>query len=460
MKYEVKISPDKMMASLILRDDGINYEITPDEILEVLKKSGIKYGILYENIKKIAENPEFDRTYVVAVGKRPVNGDDGKLEIYQEAVSKSDKKGKVDFREMAAKKSRKIVKAGDVIGKLTKPSPGIPGMDIYGDPVKSNPGKPAPVKIGSGIKIEQDGSLVAEKEGMLVIKNDEVYIDDVLIIKGDVDYSTGNINFPGFVEINGDVRPGFVVKAKKDITIKGIVEAATVISFEGSIELTGVKGQEKGMIRARQDVKAKFLENAHVEAGRIVEVEGPITNSNIKAKEKVVLEGKRGILVGGVTMTSNIVEAEEIGSSLGVRTVIEIGIDPEIREKEKLLNTQITLDEENLNKLLSILRDLKKLKDMRGRLPEDKEETYKKVSQTIMYLKNMIDQNKRELFRIRREYSNARKTAKVIARKVINPGVEVMMFQKKVSISKPINKAILVVDEKQDRIVVKAYTGS
>lgn len=460
MKYEIKISPDKMMASIILRDDGINYYLTPEDILKALKESGVRYGILYENIKKLVEKPEFDRPYVVAVGKRPIEGDDGKLEIYQENLTKNKEKGKVDFREMAAKKSRRIVKKGDVIGKLTRPSPGIPGMDIFGDPVKPNPGKPAPVKIGAGIAIKQDGTLVTEKEGMLVVKNDEVYIDDVLIIKGDVDYSTGNINFPGFVEINGDVKPGFVVKAKKDITIKGIVEAATVISFEGSIELTGVKGQEKGMIRAKYNIKAKFLENAHVEAGRSIEVEGPITNSNIKAREKVILKGKRGVLVGGVTLTSNLVEAEEIGSSLGVRTVIEIGIDPEVREKERLLTTQITLDEENLNKLFSILRDLKKLKDIRGKLPEDKEETYKKVSQTIMYLKNMLDQNKRELFKIRREYSNAKKTAKVIARKVIHPGVEVMMFQRKISISKPINKAVLVIDEKQDRIMVKAYTGS
>lgn len=460
MKCEVKVSRDKMKASVILRDDGAGYDLTSDDILKALKESGVRYGILYEDIKKIVERAEFDKPYVVAVGKKPIHGCDGKIEIYQREVAKTKEKDRVDFREMAAKKKRRIVKKGDVIGKFIKPSPGVPGMDVYGNPVKPRPGKPAPFRIGAGISVERDGTLVAEKGGMLVARGNEIHIEDMLIIKGDVDYSTGNINFPGFVEINGDVKSGFVVKAKNDIVIRGIVEAATVISFEGSVEVMGVKGKEKGLIRAKQDVRAKFLENAHVEADNVVEVEGPITNSNVKAKEKVLLKGKKGVLVGGVTMASKIVEAEEIGSPLGVRTVVEIGIDPEIREKEKILNAQIKLDEENLNKLLFMLRDLKRLKDMKGSLPEDKEETYKKISQTIMYLKSMIDQNKKELFRIRREYSNFKKEAKIIARKILYPGVEVVMLQKRLSISNPISKAVIVIDEKKDEIVVEAYTGS
>lgn len=42
----------------------------------------------------------------------------------------------------------------------------------------------------------------------------------------------GNIDFPGEVRIKGDVKPGFSVKAKGDILIGGVIEAATVVSFE------------------------------------------------------------------------------------------------------------------------------------------------------------------------------------------------------------------------------------
>ncbi len=459
MQYEVKISPDKMSATLTLRDDGVNYSVTEEEILDALKSQGVQFGILFDVIKKIVEKPEFDKPYIVAKGKPPVPGRDGKLEIKKDEGSKIKEAKRIDFKEFAAKKTRKVLREGDEIGKLIKPTDGIAGINVLGEKVEAKKGKPAPVKIGPGIKILEDGTLIADKSGLLVIKPDQIYVEELLVIKGDVDYSTGNVDFPGAVEINGDVKAGFVVKAKRDIIIKGIVEAATVISFEGSVQMLGVKGQEKGIIRAKEDVKAKFLENAHVEAGHNVEVEGPITNSVVKARNSVIVTGKKGIIVGGMITATVSVEAEEIGSNLGVKTLLEIGIDPELREKERLLVAQIKLDEENLEKLLLVMKELKKIINVRGSLPIDKQETYKKVSQTIMHLRNSIDQNRKELFRIRKLYENAKKIAKVVARKMLYPGVDVTMFQRKISINRPLKAAVLVVDEKEDKVIVKAYTG-
>ncbi len=459
MQFEVKLSPDKMGASLILRDDGVNYQITEEDVLDALRKSGVQFGIIYDNVKKLVEAPVFDKPILVAKGKPPVNGKDGRLEIKKEEADKAKETKRIDFRELAAKKTRRVVREGDEIGKLIKPSDGIPGMNVLGEQVPPQKGKPAPVKIGPGIKITEDGILIAERAGLLIVKPDQIYVEELLVIKGDVDYSTGNIDFPGAVEISGDVKPGFVVKAKKDIVVKGIVEAATVISYEGSIQLSGVKGQEKGMIRAKEDIKAKFMENAHVEAGNNVEVEGPITNSVVKARNSVIATGRKGVIVGGMITATVSVEAEEIGSSLGVKTILEIGIDPELREKERLLVAQIKLDEENLEKLLLVMKELKKIINARGSLPIDKQETYKKVSQTIMHLRNSIDQNRKELFRIRKLYETAKKIAKVVARKMLYPGVDVTMFQRKISINRPLKAAVLVVDEKEDKVIVKAYTG-
>jgi len=41
-----------------------------------------------------------------------------------------------------------------------------------------------------------------------------IEVSEYLEIEGDVDYNTGNIEFPGIVIIKGDVKPGFVVRAK------------------------------------------------------------------------------------------------------------------------------------------------------------------------------------------------------------------------------------------------------
>ncbi len=458
MKYEVSVSPDKMSAILILRDDGIRYQVTESEILEALRRSGVKYGIIYDSLKKIIESPAFDVPYVIARGKQPIDGRDGAVEIkVRRRGATETRSGRVDLKELASQ-DRIIVRKGDVIGKLIKPTEGIPGINVLGEKIKPNPGKPAPVTIGDGIKVEKDGTLVATKDGILEMKEGVIKVRDFLMIDGDVDYSVGNIDFPGSVEIKGDVKPGFVVRAKGDVKINGVVEAATVISYEGSIEVTGVKGMSKGMIKARKEISAKFLENAHVEAGEEVKVEGPITNSVVKAKKKISALGKRGVIVGGIVSSGKEIEAEEIGSELGVRTIVEIGIDPELREEEKLLNAQIQLDEENLEKLLTALKELKDLAEKHGgKLPEDKREVYKKVTQTIIHLKSSIESNRKRLMEIRKNIELSKKGVQIVVRRVLHPGVEITMFQREITIDRPLRSVVLVYNEKKGEIAVRAY---
>ncbi len=459
MKYEISVSPDKMSAMITLRDDGVRYQVTESEIMEALRRSGVKYGIIYKNLKKLIESPAFDVPILIAKGRPPIDGQDGRVEITvkKRKNSRESKRGRVDLKEFASRE-RIIVKKGDVIGKLIKPTKGIPGANVFGEKLNPKPGKPAKIRIGDGIKIEKDGTLVATKSGQLVLEGESIYISDTLIIKGDVDYSVGNIEFPGSVEISGDVKPGFVVRATGTIKVKGIVEAATVISYESNVELTGVKGREKGMIKAGKDVIAKFLESTHVEAGRDVEVDGPITNCVVKAKNKVLSSGKKGVIVGGMVLAGKEIEAEDIGSEIGVKTVIEIGVDPSLKEEEKILSAQIQLDEENLQKLLNILGDLKKLRDANGgELPEDKKEVFSKVTQTIIHLKNSIDTNTKRLMEIRKKIEISKKGTQIIVKRILYPGTEITMFQRTISIDRMLRSVVLVYDEKREQIVVRSY---
>ena len=53
---------------------------------------------------------------------------------------------------------------------------------------------------------------------------------------------------------------------KGDIEINGIVEAATVISLEGNVKISGVKGKDKGLIKAKKNVHVKYAEAVTIEA--------------------------------------------------------------------------------------------------------------------------------------------------------------------------------------------------
>lgn len=49
--------------------------------------------------------------------------------------------------------------------------------------------------------------------GQPFLKETAVFIEPVYTIKGDIDYSVGNIDFKGSVRIGGNVVAGFSIKA-------------------------------------------------------------------------------------------------------------------------------------------------------------------------------------------------------------------------------------------------------
>ena len=119
-------------------------------------------------------------------------------------------------------------------------------------------------------------------------------------IRGDVDFSSGNINFIGDVTISGGVTSGFEVKAGGDIEVDGVVESARVESG-GNITLhKGIAGAEKGMIQADGAITARFIENARVMAGGDVTVSDAIIQSIVWSGASVRCEGKRGTIVGKI----------------------------------------------------------------------------------------------------------------------------------------------------------------
>lgn len=293
---------------------------------------------------------------------------------------------------------------------------------------------------------------------MVTTADGTIDVNEVLNVQGDVDYSTGNIDFPGEVHIKGDVKPGFSVKAKGDVLVGGVIEAATVVSFEGSVSCLGIKGREKGMVKAKEEVQAKFIENAIVEAGKRVVVQGPITNSQIKAKEEVIAKGNKGVIVGGTISAGCYVEAEEIGSELAVGTHVEVGMEPEERERMKLLKAQLELDRENLNKLISVYKTLKELMDRnQGRLPPDKIELFRKVGQSLINLRNNVEMLEKELEEIQKNMRQKYATAKVVARKTMHPGVEVCILDKRYYNERAIQKVVILIENEEIR--VGGYSG-
>ena len=95
------------------------------------------------------------------------------------------------------------------------------------------------------------------------------------------------------------------------------------------------------------------------------------------------------------------------------------------------------------------------MKDKGESLSEDKIETFNKITQTLITLKDQYQKNVERFDSIEERLKKSRTASCVIGRKIINPGVEITIFDKKFYVNKPLVKAVLVLEG--DEIKVGAY---
>jgi uncharacterized protein (DUF342 family) len=163
--------------------------------------------------------------------------------------------------------------------------------------------------------------------------------------------ATGNVSFGGTVRIAGSVRSGFTVMAGGLLDVGGTVEAA-LLSSDGSIRVgLGIKGEGRAILRSKRDIEGMFAEQAVLLAIGDVHLRGPCLRSQVKCNGRLRLDSEKGSLLGGEVRASRGVEAQNIGSAGGARTLVSFGQD-------YLVKDQIEREEREVTRLQKHVADL------------------------------------------------------------------------------------------------------
>jgi uncharacterized protein (DUF342 family) len=456
-RIEVKTDANNLNAFLIYRPiEGYDKPITQEEVDQAFTIWKIKYGIDESAIRRFIEMNTPDLPVPFAKGVPPKESHDAEI-VFNFDFEKLKKysSGKVDRIHGNVYKDF-LVKKGLLIAKRIPPQEGEPGIDVYGK--KIMPKKPKDTSLkklqGENTIVDPDETkLVALKEGILRYEKDKINVDQILIITGELDAGVGNIDFEGTVIIEGTVKPGFIVKAREDIKVNDIVEAATLVAGRDIEVKAGIKGRGKAFLSAGRDIKVLFVENAEFEAGRDVIIESASVNSTLKAKNSLRIEGQPGELVGGYTSSGHELIANQIGSNMNLKTSVEVGIDPSLREKITLLQSQIKIDEDNIRKLQLIVKKLKTLREkMKNQFPKDKLDMLLKSVQTINNLNVEIPKLKDELSETEKKIELMVSGAKIIAKNILYAGTEITIRDRKFYANRDYEKVILVLEDGEIRI--------
>lgn len=329
---------------------GEGQELTQDGLLRALNAAGVTYGV---DTQRLALLPSLESRYFhlfpIALGRAAVPGKDGAIiDLFpREATRKLpvDEYNRVDF---AAATSTQNVEKGQAICRISAPTPGVPGRMVTDKEIPTRDGIPAAPPIGRNTALSEDGeTLIATQTGGLEFAGRAFQVNPLLEISGNVDHSTGSVNFLGDVHIHGDVCSGFTVRAMGNIKVDGVVESSS-IEAGGDLVLTkGVQGNNQAVIRAHRDIYAKFLENCSVHVQENLHSEC-IIGCEVFSDAAVYAQSGRGAIIGGRIRAAREVNANIVGSKTEVRTSIYLGGLPVEDFEKELLSQEIAQLEQKL----------------------------------------------------------------------------------------------------------------
>lgn len=444
---KVRVSKDEMEAYITLTytEEDDNYTI--EEVLAALTKAGVRFGINQENLLRAVQNRDFGYEILIATGKDQRDGVDAyfkyhfNVDFNKKPTIRED--GTVDYWSIHAVE---MVEAGQTIAEYVPPVDGENGMNVLGKTLFAKRGRPLPPLTGKGFFKSEDGlTYYAEITGKIEQSNNRIQILPIYEISGDVDMTTGNIDFRGDVIVHGNVTTGAIVKATGTITVDGVAEACTLEAGKDIILRGGFLGGYKGSIICKGNLFAKFFEYANIEVEGAIEASSAL-NCMISCHDHILLKGKLAAIVGGSIYATRGVDCIDIGNDKEVRTEIRVGVLKETIIEVMNLETKLRSDEEMLAKINSGLKQFEILAKEQGIDVKNDERRVALLRAKISTQAAMSDAKER-LGYLKRLMENG-KGAEVLVRNVVHGGVIVS-----------INETIAHVKESQKSVKYVLYEG-
>lgn len=339
---ELYISNDEMecRVKLNLIKDYINNnkKEVMTKILNKLKEKDIEEGINYDVFQDIPSKEEF----LIAEGVYPKPGRDAEVKYYQLSQKKPviKKDGSADHYDLNLIDE---VKEGDWLGEKVLPTEGEAGKTVTGKKVPAKKGHDESLRYDSkSVGLVEEGGkqiLKALINGAVKKQNGRIKVEDHMIIKKDVDFSTGNIKFDGHVTIKGTVKTGFSVIATKDISIDsttGLGAVEKIVSKKGSVYIRGgINGKGKSLIKAAKDVFVKYCNETEINAGGIINIGYYSMDSKLKG-EKVIFNKYKGRVIGGNIEAETQIQTGTIGNKYEKKTKVNVQGFNRVKLKEEL----------------------------------------------------------------------------------------------------------------------------
>lgn len=452
---KIYLDNSKMNASMeILPPSGNGESCSFQQAMAALNQQGVVFGIKEDRVRDALLPQNWQSRVVVAQGQSPVDGQAARLTYHfplpgQKMAPRMDDKGNVDYHDIGLINN---INQGELLVVKTPAEPGVPGKNVLGESLAPRPGKDLVMPRGKNTVANQEGTqLFAAVGGHVSLVGGKVVVSPVFQLDGDVDFSSGDIDFVGNVAINGNVASGFKVKAGGDIEIRGFIENAEVIA-EGSVQVHGgITGGIKCLVHAGENIQARFVENSRIEAGRDIFIREAVMQSQVKAGGSVRVIDKKGIIVGGVIQASQEVECKILGSQLATQTIVEVGVNPYYREEYYKITKSYREKKKNLDNLTHNVNMIQKSGVPVDALDDKKRQLLLRILDDYRKVRKEVQEMEERMMFLEQEYEKGT-NARITIQEIIYPGVRMSIGQCVHVINDPVKYSSFILDRGEIKV--------
>lgn len=338
LAYELQVSEDGLSAELTIPRGSGAVPALVDFVAHLREVE----GLVDVDVAKLTELLEVAASgrragpEVIATGVEPVAGADARIEWrgdFFERVPLERPDGSVDhFR-----RNKTSVAPETIIAEWLPPEAGTAGRTVRGEEIPAEPGRAWRPDLHQTViwTDETKTEIQALVGGQVEFARGKLSISQVFKVKS-VDFGTSSIDFDGAVEVNGDVREGFELRAAGTVTVSGYIETASV-SAGGNLEVKrGIIGRNKIRVECAGDMEVGFARELEIECGGQLLSSGELHFCTGRIGGDVTASKNR--LVGGHWNIGGSLYVAELGSSSETPTVVNVGVnaDLELQQSEQI----------------------------------------------------------------------------------------------------------------------------
>jgi uncharacterized protein len=352
--------------------------LSPDTVAAELQicevDTGIDWEVVRESVFGCNTEPQEISDVVVAAGTLPTDEIPAHLELIEHDgtgdlildAQAMDTDEVVDHRRRS---TLRIVEEGEAIARLVPKRVGKFGSTVTGKAIPFRRIQDLELKPGKNISLN-GAEAIASSPGTLKVDEQSFWVEEVLVVKGDIGYGTGHIQFPGDIVLNGEVQDGFIVKGGGDIFCAATLDASMIECRKDLKVRNGIIGRQDASVRVGGCVQTKFVEKCHLDAGGEIRVSSGVLHSVVRCLDHIT-GGKGSVVIGSEITAQKGLEVHQIGSESGPPSEIIIGVDFRVKERIEWIrdrNIELAMKLASVNQRLDAHPDDKAAAEIRDKI--------------------------------------------------------------------------------------------